>query len=333
MRLSPIQECVSSCMRQFVLLFVLILTGCRAVPPPSVTPTASRLYTNPLLESGADPWVVQDGTRFHYCYSRGGRAIYVKTVTDITELPTAEEVLLWDPPAGTDYSQEIWAPELHKIGDRWYVYFAADDGDNANHRMHALVSNGSTIAGGFTYAGELTTPSDKWAIDGTVLSLRDTLYFVWSGWRVTSMSASSSTSPAWTLPFTYPPTGCSSPAPQYAWERAGSSDELPTINEGPQVLERNGTVHLVYSAAGSWSDDYCLGMLTLSVGASPLEAAAWRKSPEPVFAGTDCVISPGPLLLRSVGRSGLDRVPRYPYPRRRLGCPLRTNAALLLAGR
>jgi GH43 family beta-xylosidase len=84
-------------------------------------------------------------------------------------------------------------------------------------------------------------------------------------------------------------------SPELPWETRGSGgpDNLPSINEGPQVLERNGTVHLIYSAAGSWCDDYCLGRLTLTAGGDPLEAAAWEKHPEPVFSKTERVFAPG----------------------------------------
>jgi GH43 family beta-xylosidase len=48
------------------------------------------------------------------------------------------------------------------------------------------------------------------------------------------------------------------------------------ICEGPQILKRNGRVFLVYSASGSWTVDYCLGMLQLK-GSNPLERSHWQK--------------------------------------------------------
>jgi GH43 family beta-xylosidase len=36
------------------------------------------------------------------------------------------------------YSKELWAPELHFIKGKWYMYFAADDGNNNNHRIYVL---------------------------------------------------------------------------------------------------------------------------------------------------------------------------------------------------
>jgi GH43 family beta-xylosidase len=80
--------------------------------------------------------------------------------------------------------------------------------------------------------------------------------------------------------------------PDYDWEKRGSSKDLPTINEGPEILEKNGKLFLIYSAAGSWSDYYCLGMLEFT-GENPMLASSWTKSPKPVFESNDAVTSPG----------------------------------------
>jgi GH43 family beta-xylosidase len=60
------------------------------------------------------------------------------------------------------------------------------------------------------------------------------------------------------------------------------------ICEGPQVLRNNGKVFIVYSASGSWTEDYCLGLLTNSDG-DVLNPASWHKRPTPVFQKTEHV--------------------------------------------
>ena len=52
--------------------------------------------------------------------------------------------------------------------------------------------------------------------------------------------------------------------------------------KGPAVLQHDGKTFLVYSASGSWTDDYCLGMLTLT-GDDPMNPDHWEKSDKPVF--------------------------------------------------
>ncbi|MBR6005376.1 MAG: family 43 glycosylhydrolase, partial [Clostridia bacterium] len=75
-------------------------------------------------------------------------------------------------------------------------------------------------------------------------------------------------------------------SPLFSWEKKG----MP-INEGPAVLYHGDDVFLVYSASGSWTDDYCLGMLTLT--GNPGSAAGWTKSPFPVMKKTDTAFGPG----------------------------------------
>jgi GH43 family beta-xylosidase len=76
--------------------------------------------------------------------------------------------------------------------------------------------------------------------------------------------------------------------PERDWELKGR----PLINEGPTVLKHRDRVFIIYSASGSWANDYCLGQLTLT-GDDPMAPRAWVKNPVPVFAGTSNVISPG----------------------------------------
>jgi GH43 family beta-xylosidase len=70
--------------------------------------------------------------------------------------------------------------------------------------------------------------------------------------------------------------------PDQPWERKGM-----LICEGPQVLKRNGDIFIVYSASGSWTPDYCLGLLHNQTG-DVLNPAAWEKR-GPVFENTESV--------------------------------------------
>src|SRR5581483_6684222 len=70
-------------------------------------------------------------------------------------------------------------------------------------------------------------------------------------------------------------------SPTNSWEQNG----LP-INEGPEVLTKDGTVNIIYSASGYWTNQYALGQLTLT-GRNPALASSWTKQTSgPVFAPT-----------------------------------------------
>lgn len=274
----------------YVLLMLFVVAGCAGHQGKN-SETAHEAVTNPIVDFGADPWVIKEGDMFHYCYS-SDRAIWVKSVERISELNDAEPYKIWQAPDSGMYSREIWAPELHRLNDRWYVYFAADDGDNANHRMHVLSSPTGSPQSAFEYIGKITDSTDKWAIDGTVFTHGGEMYFVWSGWEGDVNEAQHLYIAEMESPTKLSSERVLLSVPEYEWEKQGSGDGLPTINEGPEVLKKDGRLFITYSASGSWSNDYCLGLLELT-GDEPMDPAAWEKWDEPVFSGTDQVISPG----------------------------------------
>lgn len=138
-----------------------------------------KTFTNPLLPSGADPFSFYKDGYYYYTHTTGNRIVLWKT-KNIAELKTAEKKTIFTPPPGTAYSKEIWAPEIHFINGKWYAYFAADNGNNNNHRMYVL-ENPSTdpMQGDWIFKGKVSDPSDKWAIDGDVFLHRKNC--TWSG--------------------------------------------------------------------------------------------------------------------------------------------------------
>ena len=96
-----------------------------------------KTFTNPLLPSGADPWVIYKDGYYYYTNSMGDRLI-LRKIRNMADLKNAEQKTIWMPPPNTGYSKELWAPELHFIDHKWYMYFAADDGSNNNHRIYVL---------------------------------------------------------------------------------------------------------------------------------------------------------------------------------------------------
>ncbi|PHN06927.1 glycoside hydrolase family 43 protein [Flavilitoribacter nigricans] len=286
-------------MKYSIFSLLLLIAACTSSKVPTTTEQSGVIFTNPLFTSGADPWITFVEGAYYYCYSRGG-ALHVKTAKNILDLRTAEAMQIWQPPADTKYSKELWAPELHKIEGRWYVYFAADDGDNANHRMYVLGSKDGSIGSGFEFLGQVGDASDKWAIDGTVFTHGGKSYFMWSGWKGDVNEAQHLYIAEMASPTEISSERVLVSSPDQDWEQRGSGNGLPTINEGPQVLKKNGRLYIVYSASGSWSNFYCLGLLRLD-GVDPMDPAAWTKHPEPVFEGTDCVLSPGHCSFTTIG--------------------------------
>ncbi len=140
-------------------------------------------FTNPLLPSGADPWAIYNNGYYYYTNTTQDNITIWKT-KNIANLATASKKVVFTPPATGGYAKELWAPEIHRIKNKWYVYFAADSGKNNSHRLWVLRNNRKDpFKGKWKIKGKLTTPGDKWSIDGTVYNHEGQLYLLWSGWE------------------------------------------------------------------------------------------------------------------------------------------------------
>ena len=281
---------VSICMA-IVCLLTAFLGGCtqrdEAKGYISSGGTQGIPFNNKLADSGSDPWVILKDGVYYYCYSADG-GVCVAKADNIPQIGSAQGVKVWTPD-DPEYSQEIWAPELHHLQGKWYIYVAADNGDNANHRMLCLEGSSDDPTEPFAFKSVLRATTDRWAIDGTVMEYNDQLYFIWSGWEGFENVEQRLYIAKMADPWSISGERVELSRPKYRWERKGGK---PKINEGPTALELNGTQHIVYSASGSWCDDYCLGLLTLT-GDDPMNAESWRKSKKPVFQKSKNVFGPG----------------------------------------
>jgi GH43 family beta-xylosidase len=227
-------------------------------------------FSNPILPApSADPWLVQHEGFYYYCESRLQESIYIRKARCLTELRQDPGTQVWSAPAFGANSKSVWAPELHFLNGRWYIYYAADDGLNENHRMWVLESVGTDPLGPYRCRGQIETA--EWAIDGTVLQLDGALYFIWSGWPGAVNGQQNLYIAPMKNPWTLAGRRSLLARPEMTWEKMEMA-----ICEGPQVLQKHGRTFIVYSASGSWSEHYCLGLLEFTEG-TPLAAENWKK--------------------------------------------------------
>lgn len=244
---------------------------------------SAATFVNPIVEAAArtgsaDPSVVFHRGYYFYCRSIGNGEIGVARARRLQDIGAAPMVTVFRPPPGMPYSRQVWAPELQRVRGRWYVYFSASDGVNANHRMYALQATTDDPQGDYAFKGRVADAVDGWAIDGVVLELEGALYFVWSGWPEAKgvfpqVLYIAPMSDPWTLSAERRLLA----APEFDWERSGAP-----LLEAPQPLRHGGTTYIAYSAGASWGDDYALGLLRYA-GGDPLQAAAWIKEERPVL--------------------------------------------------
>lgn len=281
------------------LLFVLPFASCEKKssggniviePPP---PADNTTFTNPLISSGPDPWVSQKDNFYYYTHTLGNRIALWKTAK-MSELKNVNPQTIWSAPIDGPNSKNVWAPELHFLDNKWYAYYTAGSvvSDHNTQRSFVLENaSADPTTGTWTDKGQLKDPAaDFFAIDGTVFTYNNKLYFIYSGHPSATNTTQNLYIARMSNPWTLETGRTLISSPTLSWETLGAP-----VNEGPEIIKNGaGRVFLIYSASGCWTDDYALGMLTLKDGGNPLNAADWIKNQTPVFSKKPSASTYGP---------------------------------------
>ena len=162
--------------------------GCFLVAGMLSCSAPQATFTNPLRD-GADPWITKYDGRYYTCF-KSGRGIAVTESDDMTRFE--RERVVWQPAdSGAWNSFNIWAPELHRLRGKWYIYYAAAPVPGSPFTgQRTGVLECDTPLGDYRDRGMLYTGDDPdgktdniWAIDMTIFEHRGELYAVWSGWE------------------------------------------------------------------------------------------------------------------------------------------------------
>ena len=250
----------------------LLASPAGARPPPPVV--------NPLLPSGADPFIVTEGGRYYFMSTEGDR-LALRSTRHLGELAAAPPRTIWREHAQGPASQSIWAPELHRIGGRWWVYFTASEkghDDDDHRRIYVLEGEGADpMTARWTERGAL--PLARPGIDATVFDLRGRLYLIYSAYvgDESRLVIAPMRDPA-----TLDGPQVEIARPTRPWEMFGGRKIL----EGPEFLQGpTGKLFIAYSASACWADEYALGLLSAAPDADPLDPSAWTKSQDVVLGG------------------------------------------------
>ena len=259
-----------------------------------------KYFRNPVINGDhADPFVAQKDGNYYFLTTKGNRITIAKT-NAMSQLSAAIEKTIWTPPDNSDYSADLWAPELHFIDGKWYVYFAAArKGVNDSNRMFVLENdNQDPTEGTWNFKGKIADPAnDQWAIDGSVLSINGKNYLVWSGWENdTEKYKQNIYIAAMSNPWTLSTARVKISTPTNDWERWEPTFLGAGVDEGPIILQRdsNSPLFLVFSASRYSSDNYCLGQIELKANSDPAVAENWINKKQ-VFVKSDqnAVYGPG----------------------------------------
>lgn len=256
-------------------------------------------YNEPWILQRADPYVYKhsDGTYYFTASVPAYDGIVLRRSTTLNGLKDAEETMVWKMHESGIMSIHIWAPEIHYLDGKWYIYYSGGDKDDKwEIRPYVLECQGQDpIHDPWVEKGKLTRAHgdifsfESFSLDATVFENKGKYYYVWAekvsvGPQISNLYIAEMKSP--TELATRQVLLCS---PDYDWERVGF-----WVCEGPGVVKHNGKLFLTYSGSET-GVCYCMGMLSADEDDDLLDPRSWKKDRYPVL-GTDAdfgVYGPG----------------------------------------
>ena len=236
-------------------------------------------WTNPLVPRRADPQVfLHDGWYYFTATVPEYDRIELRRAKSLAELGRSSAQVVWRKHARGPMGSHIWAPEIHFLGGKWYIYFTAGDArDIWAIRLYVLENTSSNpLQGTWTEKGQLKANWESFTLDATTFELKGSHYLLWAqaanGAKGTNIYIAKMDSP-WSIQGSQVMIS----RPDLPWEQVGF-----WVNEGPSALVRNGRVFVSYSASAT-DANYCMGLLTASADSNLLDADSWSKSQSPVF--------------------------------------------------
>ena len=244
-------------------------------------------YNKPWILQRADPYVYKhtDGTYYFTASIPAYDGIVLRHSTTLAGLKDAEEVRVWQKHDKGIMSEHIWAPELHYLDGKWYIYYAGGDIDDVwAIRPYILeCADQDPMTGNWVEKGKMTRAEEDefsfeaFSLDGTVFENRGKHYYIWAekvgvGKQISNLYIAEMENPCKLKTVQVLLT-----TPDYDWERIGF-----WVNEGPAVIHHDGKIYMTYSASETGAA-YCIGMLSISEDADLLDPAMWKKERYPVL--------------------------------------------------
>ncbi|CCC14345.1 hypothetical protein SMACR_08931 [Sordaria macrospora] len=265
--------------RPFLSLLLLLLTPSLSLAAAPTSPPVS--YTNTLIEQRADPHISKHTDGYYYFTATvpAYDSIIIRRSPTIQGLSSAPETTIWRRKSSGIGSNQVWAPELHYIDGKWYIYVALGVANEWHIRAFVLEGIGANPqTATWTEKGLVNTDWDTFSLDAHQFQVNGTRYLVWAQQEPSRTDENSSLLLAKLInPWTIQRPATVISRPLLAWERIGYK-----VNEGPATLQKNGKIFLTYSASATDSN-YCMGLLTASLNADLLNAASWSKAQTPIF--------------------------------------------------
>lgn len=255
----------------------------------------------------ADPYVTKGPDGYYYFTAsypmkssddpEGYDRVILRRSRSLAGLANAEEVTIWKASNITRSHRFIWAPELHLIKGKWYVFYAGSKVPENRWAFdcHVLVCDSAdpytgvwTEKGKFQALPEDTFSFTGFSLDMTYFEAAGRSYVIWAQHNEVKISCLylGEVNPAepWKL--------ISMPMlltkPEYDWEKVRYA-----VNEGPSVLQHDRKLFVCFSASGT-GPEYCVGALEADLTSNLLCPSSWKKYRKPLLTSQDLTDEYGP---------------------------------------
>ncbi|SER93766.1 family 43 glycosylhydrolase [Lachnobacterium bovis] len=243
-------------------------------------------YNEPWILQRADPFIVRhdDGIYYFTASVPAYDGICLRKSTTLEGLKDAKEVEIWHKHNEGPMSIHIWAPEMHYIEGKWYIYFAGGDKDDIwNIRPYVLECQGDDpINDSWKELGKMQSADEDefsfkaFSLDATVFKNNGKWYYVWAEKVGVGKQISNLYIAEMEKPNKLKTVQVLLSTPDYDWERGDF-----WVDEGPAVIKKGNNIFLTFSASDT-GPSYCIGMLKTTVDADLLDPQSWVKSRYPV---------------------------------------------------
>ena len=251
-------------------------------------------YEFPVAWHKADPCIGKWNGKYYFISTNDldhEHTIYMREADSIPGLVTAQQVKILDAYTYPHLGNLLWAPELHVIEGRLYVFHAGTPGEFLEEQCHvmALKEGGNPMK-----ASDWEMPVRVLKKDGSPLYGKEGItldmtefasggihYVCWSQRQFVPVDQG-----AWLYIATIDPAKpwqlTSDPVllsmPEYGW-----ANNHTFVDEGPFVLPAEDRLYLTFSSAAVDST-YVVGMLSAEQGADLLNPENWRKENYPLLS-------------------------------------------------
>lgn len=147
-------------------------------------------WNEPWIMQRADPYIYRhtDGCYYFTASVPAYDRIILRRADSLAGLAGAVENTVWTKHKSGIMSEHIWAPELHYLDGKWYLYFAAGEAEDiwAIRPFVLECADEDPITGKWTELGMMQCAEEDefsfraFSLDATVFENKGSRYYVWA---------------------------------------------------------------------------------------------------------------------------------------------------------